>query len=103
MAEIKEEQKISTARACRIVSLDRSMFYYAPIRDDAEVEARPRYYSVKLPSRGCPEYYKRMRKEGYTRNHKKAERVYNKLWMNTRRGKVKRRIRTLIDKFYYNR
>ena len=91
-AEIKEENRISTARACRIVSLDRSMFYYESIKDDTEVEDRLRYYAKKLPSRGCPEYTKRIRKEGYHWNHKRVERVYIKLGMNKRRRKVKRRI-----------
>ena len=68
------------------------MFYYASIKDDTEVEERLRYYALKLPSRGCPEYFKRMRKEGCHWNHKRVERVYNKLGMNKRRRKIKRRI-----------
>ena len=68
------------------------MFYYASIKDDTEVEERLRFYAQKLPSRGCPEYFKRMRKEGHQWNHKRVERVYNKLGMNKRRRKVKRRI-----------
>lgn len=50
------------------------------------------YYADKLPSRGCPEYTKRIRKEGYKWNHKRLERVYKKLGLNKRRKKVKRRI-----------
>ena len=72
--------------------MDRSMFYYESIKDDTEVEERLRFYAQKLPSRGCPEYTKRIRREGYTWNHKRVERVYNKLGMNKRRRKTKRRI-----------
>ncbi len=56
------------------------------------MEDKLRYYAEKLPSRGCPEYTKRIRKEGYKWNHKRIERVYTKLGMNKRRRKVKRRI-----------
>ena len=57
-----------------------------------EVEERLRYYAEKLPTRGCPEYTKRIRKEGKHWNHKRIERVYVKLGMNKRRRKVKHRI-----------
>ena len=89
---IKEEKGLSTARACRIIGLDRSGYYYRNVRDDQEVEERLLYYAEKLPSRGCPEYTKRIRREGYVWNHKRIERVYRKLGLNKRRRKVKRRI-----------
>lgn len=57
-----------------------------------EVEERLRYYAEKLPTRGCPEYTKRILKEGKPWNHKRIERVYVKLGMNKRRRKVKGRI-----------
>lgn len=43
------------------------------------------------PSRGFPQYFKRIRKEGYGWNHKRVRRVYRKLGMN-RRCKIKHRI-----------
>lgn len=92
VSEIKKKSDISTARACRIIGLERSGFYYQSIKDDSEVEERLRYYAEKLPSRGCPEYTNRIRKEGYAWNHKRIERIYKKLGMNKRRRKIKRRI-----------
>jgi putative transposase len=89
--EIKEEEKISIARACKIMSLDRSMYYYDSIKDDSEVENKLREYAEKLPARGCPEYYKRIRKEGFGWNHKRVERIYKKLRMSKRK-RIKRRI-----------
>lgn len=68
------------------------MWYYTSVQDDSDVEERLRYYAEKLPSRGCPEYTKRIRREGHEWNHKRIERVYRKLGMNKRRRKVKRRI-----------
>lgn len=74
------------------------MWYYQSIKDDTEVEERLRYYAEKLPTRGCPEYTKRIRKEGKPWNHKRIERVYVKLGMNKRRRKVKRRIPNPVKK-----
>jgi putative transposase len=68
------------------------MYYYRSVKDDSEVEQRLLYYAQKLPSRGCPEYVKRIRREGYSWNHKRIERVYRKLGLNKRRRKIKRRI-----------
>ncbi len=68
------------------------MWYYESVKNDTDVEERLRYYAEKLPTRGCPEYTKRIRREGYGWNHKRIERVYSKLGMNNRRKKVKRRI-----------
>lgn len=67
------------------------MYYYESVKDDSEIEERLRYYAMNFPARGFPEYFKRIRKEGYKWNHKRVKRVYNKLKMNHRR-KIKRRI-----------
>lgn len=90
--ELKDDKQISTARGCRIIGLERSGYYYQSINDDTEVERRLLYYAEKLPSRGCPEYTKRIIKEGYGWNHKRIERIYRKLGLNKRRRKIKRRI-----------
>jgi len=82
---------VSVARACKIISLDRSMYYYEYVNNDAEVEEKLRMYAEKLPARGFPEYYKRIRREGLEWNHKRVRRVYIKLGM-ARRRKMKRRI-----------
>jgi putative transposase len=82
-----EEDKVSIVRACRIMELDRSMFYYESIRDDSEVEAKLSSYveNKLLCNRGCPEYFKRMRREGIGWNHKRVERVYRKMGLSRRR------------------
>ncbi len=73
------------------MNLERSGYYYESEKDDSEVEAKLRWYAEKLPCRGFPEYYKRIRKEGLVWNHKRVKRVYIKLGMS-RRKKMKRRI-----------
>jgi putative transposase len=89
--EIKAEETVSIARACKIMELDRSMFYYNSVKDDSEVEAKLRWYAEKLPRRGLPEYHKRMQKEGLTWSRNKVRRVYRLLGLSRRR-KMKRRI-----------
>lgn len=89
--EIKAEENISVARACRTISLDRSMYYYESLKNDSEVEAKLLWYGEAFPTRGFPEYYKRIRKEGLLWNHKRVKRVYKKLRMSKRR-RMKRRI-----------
>jgi putative transposase len=89
--EIKEEKKISVVRACRILSMDRTMYYYTSVKDDTEVEEKLRWYAQALPTRGFPEYFKRIRKEGIVWNHKRVKRVYKKLGMSKRK-RYKRRI-----------
>jgi putative transposase len=87
------EEKVSIARACRIIELDRSLFYYCSVKDDSEVEAKLNSYVEQkvISNRGCPEYYKRLRREGYAWNHKRVERIYRKMGLSHRR-KRKRRI-----------
>jgi putative transposase len=69
------------------------MFYYASIRDDSEVEAKLSSYveNKLLCNRGCPEFFKRVRRKGIGWNHKRVERVYRKMG-HSRRRKKKRRI-----------
>jgi putative transposase len=89
--EICKEKKVSVARACKIITIDRSMYYYESVKDDTEVEEKLRWYAEKYPARGFPEYFKRIRREGLKWNHKRVRRVYLRLGM-ARRKKIKRRI-----------
>ena len=88
-----EEEGISIAGACKIIELDRSMYYYESVKDDSEVENKLLEFSSSklLQNRDFPEYFKRIRKEGLKWNHKRVNRIYKKLGMNKRR-KRKRRI-----------
>lgn len=92
MEEIRREEQISIVRACKIVKLERSGYYYKSVRDDSPVEDKLREYALRLPTRGCPEYTKRIRREGFLWNHKRIERIYVKLGMNKRRRKIRRRL-----------
>lgn len=86
---VKEEQ-ISVGRACRILELSRSMWYYQSRRDDSMVENKLNALSEKFPTKGFWEYYGRIRNEGLLWNHKRVKRVYDKLGLNLRRKKKRR-------------
>lgn len=68
------------------------MYYYESVKDDSPVEQKLTEYlnSKLLCNRGCPEYYKRMRREGLAWNHKRVERVYCKMGLSRRRRKKRR-------------
>lgn len=86
------EEKASIVRACRVVELDRSLYYYASVKDDSEVANKLTSYkeSKLLCNRGCPEYFKRIRREGLTWNHKRVERIYRKMGLSKRRRRKRR-------------
>jgi putative transposase len=65
------------------------MYYYESVKDDLEVELKLLELAQKLPTRMIPVYFKRIRSEELTWNHKRAKRVYKKLGLNLKR-KVKR-------------
>ena len=86
------EDQVSIVRACRVVDLDRSMFYYESVKDDSDVEAKltSSLTNKLLCKRGCPEYCKRIRREGVTWNHKRTERIYRNMGLSRRRKKQRR-------------
>ena len=56
--------KVSIARACNVVGLHRSMWYYQAKKDDSEVVAKLTELAEDLPTRGFDVYYNRIRTEG---------------------------------------
>ena len=85
-----QQEKISIGRACRVLCLSRSMWYYCSRKDDSLVEDKLTTLAEKLPTKGFWEYYGRIRNEGLIWNHKRIKRVYNKLGLNLRRRKKRR-------------
>ena len=55
-----EQRGASIERACRVVSLHRSMWYYVSKKDDTELEVLLGELADQLPSRGLDEYYGRL-------------------------------------------
>jgi len=90
VSEIIEKEDIGVGRACRVINLTRSMWYYCSTKDDSEVEDKLHTFSELLPTKGFWEYYGRIRNEGLVWNHKRVKRVYDKMGLNIRRKKKRR-------------
>ena len=86
-----QEYKVSIGRACKVVDLARSMFYYKHQKDDTEVINKLEMLVKELPTRGFDDYFGRIRNEGYPWNHKRVRRVYRLMKLNIRR-RHKRRV-----------
>lgn len=86
-----EEESVSVSTACKIVGLNRSMFYYErQLKDDSEVEQKLQELAERKPTRGFGHYFGLIRNEGLLWNHKRVGRVYRKLKLNLRRKRKRR-------------
>ena len=90
-AYLMDAHQASIGRACRVVSLPRSMYYYKTTRDDSAVIDKLRELSEAYPTEGQDLYYSRIRQQGIEWNYKRVRRVYLLLGMNRRR-KTRRRV-----------
>jgi putative transposase len=82
---------VSLGRACRLINLSRSVYYYKSNRDDHPVIDKLQGLAEKRPTEGFWKMYYRIRKEGLQWNHKRIHRVYKLLKLNMKR-KGKRRL-----------
>ena len=86
--ELVQTNNVPVSRACKIISLPRSQFYYSSKRDDSEVVDSLQELAFKHPSYGFRKLFAYLRRSGKQRNHKKVYRVYKLLKLNKkRRGK----------------
>jgi len=88
VAYLMEFRKVSISRACRVVKLPKSMYYYMNVRDDSETIDKLLELSEKHPTEGQDLYYSRIRQQGLLWNYKRVRRVYLLLGMNRRRKVV---------------
>jgi putative transposase len=79
------------SRACKIVSIPRSQFYYRSKRNDTTIVEALQELAFKHPSYGFRKLFAYLRRSGKTWNHKKVYRVYKLLKLNKKR-KGKRRL-----------
>lgn len=84
-----EEYNISIARACKLMEIYRSYYYYTEKKDDAEVE-KAIIDAAKFDD-GFWKIYQRLRREGKCWNHKKVYRVYKAMHFN-KRSKLRKRL-----------
>lgn len=83
--------RVSISRACRVVQLPTSMYYYKSVKDDSQTISKLQQLAEKHPTEGQDLYYSRIRQQGLRWNYKRVRRVYLLLGMNRRR-KVRRRV-----------
>ena len=86
--EIVQEYGVSITRACRLMDIHRSYFYYRRKRNDKEVED-----AIKANASYGNGYWKifhLLRQQGYLWNHKKVYRVYKNMHYEKRRNLKKR-------------
>lgn len=88
---LMESYSISTTRACRVVQLPKSMFYYRSVRDDRPVIEKLMDLSQKHHREGQDKLYERIRSEGIVWNYKRIRRVYTLLGLKQRK-RAKRRL-----------
>jgi len=89
--ETVQEHKISINRACRLVHLSRSVYYYQPKpKEDEEVVEQLGRLSERHPTQGFWKLFHRMRLEGCPWNHKRVHRIYCQMGLNIRRKKKRR-------------
>jgi len=82
---IVEEHGIAVSRACKIVSLHRSQFYYRSKRNDTTIVESLQELAFKHPSYGFRQLFAYLRRSGKKWNHKKVYRVYKLLKLNKKR------------------
>lgn len=89
--EIIQEHNIAVSRACKIVKLVRSQYYYTSKKDDTVVVDSLQELAFKHPSYGFRKLFAYLKKSGKPWNHKKVYRIYKLLKLNKKR-KGKRRL-----------
>ncbi|PIV50702.1 MAG: IS3 family transposase [Flavobacteriaceae bacterium CG_4_8_14_3_um_filter_34_10] len=79
------------SRACRVLNMSKSVFYYKPLpKDDSEIEQALRKKAEEHSEEGFWKAYDRLRNEGKPWNHKRMHRVYVALGLPLRRKAKKR-------------
>lgn len=84
--------RISERRACVLAGLNRSTHRYpAQPRDDSKLRQRLRELAAARRRWGCPMLTLMLRREGFTDNHKRIERIYREEGLQVRKRRRKRR------------
>lgn len=87
---LQQSFKISVKRACNLVFLCRSMWYYQSRRNDTELIERLQGLAEKLPTRGFDTYFGRLKQQGFNWSRNKVLRVYRLMKLGLRRKHKKR-------------
>ncbi len=74
-----KEYQVSISRACRVVDLHKSMWYYSTKKDDGPVINKLNELAEHHPTRGFDDYFNRLRNEGLRWNRKRVLRIYRNM------------------------
>lgn len=79
VAHLQEHRQLSTNRACMLVGLQISTYYYKSYkeRDDEPIKQRLMELSKIRVRWGFPRLYTLIKREGFNDNHKRVKRIYN--------------------------
>lgn len=84
MEFVCDERGVSVRRACKILSVNRSMQYYKSSRNDQQVIDAVLEIANKHSRYGCPTIT-RMLRRSHVWNHKRIERIYSMLNLKWRK------------------
>jgi putative transposase len=87
---IRKEHGYSLTRACGLIDLSRSQYYYQSTKDDTTVREKVSQLAERFPTEGQDKIYWRIRNEGLPWNHKRIRRIYKQLLLDKRIRKRKR-------------
>jgi putative transposase len=90
---LKLAYDISSGRACRTVLLQRSVYYYKPIKSSqTPLRSRIKELAAARVRYGYQRIYILLRREGWKVNHKRVYRLYCEEGLHLRSKRPKRRI-----------
>jgi len=82
------EYGVPVSRACKLIAIPRSQFYYESKKDDSEVIEALQELAFKHPTYGFRKLFAYLRRGGKLWNHKRVYRIYKLLKLNrNRKGK----------------
>ena len=85
------EYGVPVSRACKLIAIPRSQFYYESKKDDSEVIEALQELAFKHPTYGFRKLFAYLRRGGNLWNHKRVYKIYKLLKLNRKR-KGKRRL-----------
>src|SRR5271156_5500150 len=93
LALMRSARGLSIRRACGLLRLHRSSFHYKSKRkrDDAPLKNRLLELASQRTRFGLPRLEVLLKRDGFTDNHKRIERIYRELGLSVRKRIKKRR------------